>query len=138
MIERDPVSADSDHRHATGTKPTHLPDQSLPSRPQYVRGELGRRRRSPGDQVRNPDSFRKQQLFFPRLQQAVCEAGGMQRWPEAVAGPGKMVAGGSRVETGIDTAEQHAEAGCEQVGDLATRSRKELRSGRPVVSETAA
>ena len=56
-------------------------------------------------------------MFLGGSEQAGSETGGVQRRPEAIAGPGKVIAGVTGVEAGIDPAKQDAQAGGYYVGD---------------------
>jgi hypothetical protein len=58
-----------------------------------------------GDDVREAVSEPEQQLVFPRIEDAVCEPTRLQRGPEPVAWPRKVVANGGRVQTWVDAAE---------------------------------
>src|SRR5207244_4508608 len=56
-------------------------------------------------------------LIGPELARG--EAGTVQRGPEPVAGAGEVVTGPGRVQAGVDAAEQHVQAGGDDVRDTA-------------------
>jgi hypothetical protein len=66
------------------------------------------------------------------MQQAGAEARAVQRRPEAVARAGEVMASESRIETWIDTDEEHAQAGGDDVADALVFRSEELRPARPV------
>ncbi len=70
-------------------------------------------------------------MLLPGTYQPVSKSGGVQCRPEAISRPSEVVARGSGVEPGIDTAEQHLEIRTDQVRNRAAYGSRDLSLGRP-------
>jgi hypothetical protein len=105
--ERDAVGAYSDHGDTSRTKAADLPGESLAAGAELIVWELRGSRGGARYEVGDADFLVEQQFLFPRLKQSLSEAGAVQRGPEPVAGPGKVMTRSRGVEAGIDAAEEH-------------------------------
>jgi len=72
-------------------------------------GELGGLRGGAGCDVGDAEAIAGHLGLLGRPQQAVGEAGQVQRGPEPVARPGEVPAGRRRVQARVDPAEQHVQ-----------------------------
>lgn len=84
------------------------------------------------DEIGDAVAVAQQFALLGRMQQAGAEARAVQRRPEAVARAGEVMASESRIETWIDTDEERAQAGGDDVADALVFRSEELRPARPV------
>ena len=130
-IERGSIGADADHRDDAGLIAPYLAFEPLPACSKLIGPELVSGNSGAGDEIGNAAPARQQFLLFPGLEPARRESGSVQGRPEPVAGPRKMVAGGGRVQAGIDAAEQDIESLCDHVTQCSTRRGPEIFRTRP-------
>ncbi len=119
--ERRTIGPNADHRDPLRPVALHLPLQ--PPRPgeELLPLELGRGRRGPRHEIRDPVARVQQLPLLPRREQARGEPRAMQHGPEAIAGPREMMARRAGVETRIDAAEEHAQPGRDYIGHRLAR-----------------
>ncbi len=114
----------------------HLPRQpACPVAQLFVTQLVGGRGRGIGD-VGNAVSVFEKASILRRVQPPVGEAGGMQRRPEAVAGPREVVADRGGLQTRVDADEENFQTPGDDVGN-ATASRGRDLGGRRLLYGTA-
>jgi len=97
---------DGDDARPTGTDQR---EQAVRAFLEFGRRELGGLRGSAGCDVADAKSEVSEFGLFGWFQLPAGEAGQVQRGPEPVPGPGEVPAGGRRVQSRVDAAEQHPE-----------------------------
>src|SRR5438105_3072524 len=112
------VGAQAEEGDGARTVAAHLAREAPAAGDEFRRGKLGGAGRGASDQVGEAVARSKNKVLLRRMQQARRESGAVQRRPEAVPGPGKVVAGRRRIKAGIDAAEQYLQAGRDDIGEL--------------------
>src|SRR6266513_2326022 len=127
--ERRTIGPNSHHGDPLRPVALHLPRE--PPRPgaELLPLELGRGRRGPRHEIRDPVARVQQLALVPRREQARGEPRAMQHGPEAIAGPSEVMARRAGVETRIDAAEEHAQPGRDYIGHRLARRCEHLGPG---------
>jgi hypothetical protein len=128
--ERRPVRGDAEDGQPPGAVPPDLRRQDLTAGDDLGGGQLVGTGRPARHEVRDALSVPEQEVLLGGAQLAGHEPGPVQRRPEAVAGAGEVVAGGRRVQARVDAAEQHVQAGSDDVGDGPAVRGRQLGGGR--------
>jgi hypothetical protein len=124
------VSAQPDKRYRSRPVTSNLGSKKPSAPRELAGGQLVGGGRSPVHQVGEPVAELEQLAILRWMEEARREARGMERRPEAVAGPGEVTAGGGRVQAGIDAAEEDFQPRGKDVAQaLAVRGRK-IRGAR--------
>src|SRR5438034_4623457 len=124
--ERGAIGADPDHRHPLRPVALDLALEPPRARDELVRRQLGGRRGGAGHEIRDPIAPLEQRALFPRRENAIGETGSVQHGPKPVARPREMVTDSTRIETGIDAAEQDPQPLPNHISHRAARSREHL------------
>src|SRR5439155_16766589 len=110
-----PQTVSNDHYLDPSPPPTHV-----------VQRELVRARGRAVDEVRDAQPSPKERRSFPRLEQPIGEAGGMERAPEAVSRPREVKAHRAGPEARVDADEEDVERRGDEVGDALAARRVEV------------
>lgn len=114
-IEGSSIRADSENRDDSWSISSHLPLQSPRATTQIIGTQLTGGRGCMGHDIGNPKAQWQKLALVERGKLPIRESRPMQRRPETIAGPRKMVARGGRVQAGIDPAEQNSQIGCDHI-----------------------
>jgi hypothetical protein len=79
-------------------------------------GKIPRTRCGPLDKIRDAVAQIQKLALLVGRKEPLCKARLVEGGPEAIAGISEVVAHGSRVETGVDTAEENLQIGRDNVG----------------------
>jgi len=132
--EPESISADPQHRDRGGPEPGYFAGQALPPAHELFSFEFVRGSRRPRHEVRDPAARVEEFTVRIGLEALQGESRQVQCRPEAIPRPREMMPGGGRVESRIDTAEEHVEPGSNDVRDSpgarrGERSRRNLTRG---------
>src|SRR5205814_2645726 len=128
--EGDPIRAYTDERDHPRAVATDLSLDPAPPPAQVVRCELVRARGRAVDEVRDAQPSPKERRSFPRLEQPIGEAGGVERAPEAVSRPREVKAHRAGPKTRVDADEEDVERRGDEVRDALATRRVEVGAGR--------
>ena len=138
-LEGKSIGTDSHHCNPRWPVAANLTLQPETAAAEFSRSKLRRRSSTPCHQVGNAELQLEQNALLPGTHQAGSKSSEMQRGPETISRPGKVVPGGSGVESRIDPTEQNFEVGTDQIGNPFPCRRDEVRLARPTdVSRRAA
>jgi hypothetical protein len=125
------IGAQAQKRHAPRAIAAHLPCKPPAARDEFFRPKLIGAGGCACHEIGQPVPLFEQQVLFRRMQQPGRKARGVERRPEAVAGPGEVMAGGSRVKAGIDAAKKDAQIRRDHVPQTLAARRFERSAVRP-------
>jgi len=125
------IGTHAEKSHRTRTVASNLARQARTPGDEFRGLELSGAGRGTPDQVGEPVTQPRKGFLLRRMQQPGREARRVQRGPEAVAGPGEVVARGGGVEAGIDAAEKDRQARRDDVAQLLAAGLLELGRARP-------
>ncbi len=128
--ERGTVRAQSDECHRARPITADFGSKLVCAESQFGRRELVRRGGGAVHQVGQAVAELEELDVLRRVEKARREARGMQRRPEAVAGTSEVKTGGCRVQAGVDAAEQHLQAGPDDVAQPLAARRCQVRRTR--------
>src|SRR3954462_10764024 len=111
------IGADAEKRDDLRLQSPHLGGEAPAPDDEFLGRDFIGGGGSPVHKVGDAVASAEQLALIRRMQEPCGEARGMQRGPEAVAGPGEVMAGGGGVQTGIDADEQHPQIGADDVAD---------------------
>src|SRR3954447_22703979 len=128
LLEGGPVRRDAQDSQPLRSEATHLlAQQPTPLDDLRAAQLVGPRRRPRGD-VGDPETQPQQLVLLGGQQLPWREPGAVQRRPEPVAGPGEVVPGQGRDQTGVDAGEEHPQSGRDHVRDGPGPGRLEVRA----------
>ncbi len=117
-LEREAVHTDAEYSEYGGLIPEYLPLESPAAKDEVGGVQLRGRRGGSGNQIRDAELIRQKLSLLPGVQESRREARRVERRPEAVPRPRKVMSYGGAIKPGVDTAEEHREPGPDDVADL--------------------
>jgi len=129
LLERNPVSSDTENGHPSGRITADLPHKTTPTVDQLTWGELVRLGSGTSNDVSKTISQLEQLPVFRGGQQAVREPGRRQGDPETVSRPGEVVANSGGVETWVYATEEDLEIPRHNVGEASASGGEQFGLG---------
>ena len=128
-VERRAICADADECHAARSVAKKLSLQNFRALHIFFGCQFRRGIGGAGNQIGDAVTEGEQFMFFVRSEQAVCKSGFVQRGPEPVARPRKVMSHRRCVKSGIDSAEKHVQPSGNDIGQRFAESGQQFFFG---------